>query len=145
MKVPHKGLAFMWLVARRVILTWDSFLKRGWRGPRLCYLCRENRKMIKLCLLECKICKIHIGSFLIQIPQEEDLTHTLWNIKTNRGWRARDGTSLRTTIVVVLWNFWSERNDKIFNNHTCTIRDICYKIANDILLWSSVDQTDIQN
>lgn len=38
--------AFLWLISREVILTWNNLQKRGWIGPWICTLCSKAEENI---------------------------------------------------------------------------------------------------
>jgi len=36
--------SFLWLVARKKVLTWDHLVRRGYEGPSFCMICRVKRE-----------------------------------------------------------------------------------------------------
>jgi hypothetical protein len=50
---PLKIKLFAWLLAENKILTWKNLQKRGWKGPGLCYLCKNMRESGKHLFVNC--------------------------------------------------------------------------------------------
>lgn len=51
-KIPSKIQAFLWLVARQTLLTWDNLQRREWTWPDIYSLCLLEEEIYSLCLLE---------------------------------------------------------------------------------------------
>ena len=41
-QVPLKAMLTLWLDLNNKLLTWEALLKQGFKGPRLCLLCRAE-------------------------------------------------------------------------------------------------------
>lgn len=52
-KCPLKYKAFLQMIAKRAILTWPMFKKRGWSGLNVCVFCHRNEETIEHLLLNC--------------------------------------------------------------------------------------------
>lgn len=53
LKIPSKIQAFLWLLSRRAILTWDNLQRRGWCEPGICSLCLLEEETIQHLFMDC--------------------------------------------------------------------------------------------
>ena len=56
-RIHLKLKCFLWLCLENKILTWDNLLKRGFTGPGLCLLCKENEETISHLFIHCSFYK----------------------------------------------------------------------------------------
>ena len=55
--IPSKIRCFICLVVENRILTWDNLLKRGWKGPGVCVLCRHGEDSVQHLFIDCIMTK----------------------------------------------------------------------------------------
>lgn len=56
-KAPQNIQAYLRLVARKAILTWDKLQKRRWQGPGFCCLCSKDIEMLEHIFFPMFLCK----------------------------------------------------------------------------------------
>ena len=60
--MPHKLKCFTWLAVNRKINTWDSLYNRGWFGPNICCLCKNEAETVDHIFVGCSFVKKVIHS-----------------------------------------------------------------------------------
>lgn len=57
LKIPNKIKAFLWLVTKNSILTWDNLIRRGWTGNEECFFCGSKERIDHL-FFDCVLAKM---------------------------------------------------------------------------------------
>ncbi|XP_071680109.1 uncharacterized protein [Lolium perenne] len=139
---PLKCRFFAWLAVQNRLWTADRLAKRGWPHPPTCQLCRCSPETARHLLFECRFSK-RIWNAAASWLSCPDLIR---NIGTGRPkvldyWQAiaRTPTSstkgLRTAIVLIAWEIWKERNERVFNNKSSLPSEIMLRIRDEGKDW----------
>lgn len=147
-KVPTKIKVFLWLVARKSILTKDIRLKRGWKGSKLCVFCGKDGTIDHLfftcsaavlvwCLLKCAF-------GLNSVPSSVENYFGRW-IKT---FRKNEKRLVLVGIFAVFWTLWKCRNgiifdSKLYNDPMILIKLICFWIVGGSILQIKVENKEV--
>lgn len=102
--------AFLWLVARKAILTWDNLQRRGCVDPSICVMCQQGE---------------NVGRLLVSCPYAYTILTKLKEMHVSGEWGNEDiglennwehcGNRIKGTVLVaLLWHIWLERNSRIF-------------------------------
>ena len=55
--MPLKIKYFLWLEFENCLNNWDNLIHRGWMGPNMCALCREDNETVEQLFVKCKFTK----------------------------------------------------------------------------------------
>ena len=77
-KLPLKIKIFLWYLKRKVVLTKDNKLKRGWKGETKCSFC-DMAETIQHLFLECHVAKVVWNSLFLAFNNKppKDISHSL--------------------------------------------------------------------
>lgn len=97
----NKVTAFLWLLEKEAILTWNNLRMRGWVGHDICILCKfhkESRNQMFLnCAYAAKLWSKCTSTFHIDI--DIAVAVNIWA----RGGCKREKQSMGATLVVSIW------------------------------------------
>jgi hypothetical protein len=139
---PPKCRFFAWLAVQNRLWTADRLAKRGWPHQPFCQLCRCSQETARHLLFECRFSKriwIAAASWL-DCP---DLIRCLGagRSKVMDYWHAIAKTTtsspkgLRTAIMLISWEIWKERNERVFNNKSSLPSVVMQKIKDEGKDW----------
>jgi hypothetical protein len=139
---PPKCRFFAWLAVQNRLWTADRLAKRGWPHPTTCQLCRCCPETARHLLFECRFSK-RIWNAAASWLSCPDLIRCLGTgrPKVLEYWQAiaRTPTSstkgLRTAIVLIAWEIWKERNERVFNNKSSLPSEIMRRIREEGKDW----------
>jgi hypothetical protein len=121
---PLKLKLFVWLSVENKILTWKNLQKRGWQGPGMCYLCRQQRETINHIFVSCV--------FTITVWEEFKKV-----LKFNHGWNgnslvecfqnwASQNSNYQALPAFICWNIWMDRNKSLFEDMNPSVQCVVY-------------------
>ncbi|KAK1610430.1 hypothetical protein QYE76_034103 [Lolium multiflorum] len=139
---PPKCRFFAWLAVQNRLWTADRLAKRGWPHQPSCQLCRCSPETARHLLFECRFSKriwIAAASWL-DCP---DLIRCLGAGRSRvlDYWHAIAKTptsspkGLRTAIMLISWEIWKERNERVFNNKSSLPLVVMQKIKDEGKDW----------
>jgi hypothetical protein len=139
---PPKCRFFAWLAVQNRLWTADRLAKRGWPHHPTCQLCRCSPETARHILFECRFSK-RIWNAAASWLTCPDLTLCLDTVrpKVFEYWQAMANTStsspkgLRTAIMLISWEIWKERNERVFNNKSSLPSVIMHKIREEGKDW----------
>jgi hypothetical protein len=124
-QVPLKQKIFTWLAGRERILTWEALRRRGWEGPGICSLCKQDSEDIHHLLVHChftkQIWKLLINYFSLSVAWKGPtfsacLTDWVTQKSAPPTWRSacagrfgrRETLLLLKTVSLLFWRSFTE-------------------------------------
>lgn len=131
--IPSKYIFFMWLLVKNANLTWASLQKRGWEGPSIYVICKNNGydgqhlilnySFSTQAWLKCTL----LFTLYIDMLEGSDVWAGLRLCKDNRGLVTR-------IVAAIYWNIWREKNNRIFKNTSHTVDGCVNRVYIDVML-----------
>ncbi|XP_024155779.1 uncharacterized protein LOC112163738 [Rosa chinensis] len=113
--VPNKVAIFGWRAAHNLLPTRTALTSKGYSGDLNCCVCLESVETLKHLFRDCSIAKDILGAPPFSLPSSP-LTWKEWLLD-----RASNlSTSLFDKLLVLLWSFWKNRNEKLWKNRSQT-------------------------
>lgn len=135
-KAHSRVRAFLLLVGKDAILTWDNLNSRGWCGPSVCCLCRRNTESAMHIFILSKFVRaiwLSVDCRLLDVREHD--TEVFWDHVL---YMDKIVEAQRLTVAAgVLWNVLLERNNRIFNN-LCTSVDSVFFVLTNIFCFGQV-------
>jgi hypothetical protein len=139
---PPKCRFFAWLAVQNRLWTADRLAKRGWPHQPTCQLCRCVPETARHILFECRFSK-RIWTAAAAWLSCPDLIRCLGSgrPKVLDYWHAIAKTptsspkGLRTAIMLIAWEIWKERNERVFSNKSTLPSVIMHKIREEGKDW----------
>ena len=139
---PPKCRFIAWPAVQNRLWTADRLAKRGWPHHPTCQLCTCTPETRRHLLFKCRYSK-RIWSAAANWLSYPDL---LLSMGSNRPkvldyWHAtaRTPTSsprgLKTAIILIVWEIWKERNERVFNNKSSMPSEVMRKITEEGKAW----------
>lgn len=149
---------FAWLLCHGRILTYDVLQRKGFHGPFICSMCKENVETTVHLILDCNFSKQIQFSFIHNLDHNFLLPCSTADVFSN--WAIRlPGPPPKNQVIktawaillkVICWQIWLERNRRIFRNTNqnhkaleikikCHIKECLTDIKDD----SNLSQQDI--
>jgi hypothetical protein len=139
MWAPPKIKLFIWLVYQNRIWTADRLAKRGWPNCGACPLCNQCLESVDHLLVHCRVslrlwdkAKESFDIHSINTNAWAGLTFTEWWTLISSGQNRKGMTSLA---MLIIWEIWNERNDRVFKNKRATSQVIFERITKEAKLW----------
>jgi hypothetical protein len=129
-KVHLKVILFFCLVVQNMILTWDTLQLKGWAGPSLCTLCKQNVEGIPHLFIDCTFTKSVWAKC-------EFITNTKYNwggrslTDCMNSWTTNKHFSKRLS-VLMCWYIWKERNKSLFEDRPPSAWAVMYKVIGEL-------------
>jgi hypothetical protein len=147
---PPKCKLFAWLILQDRVWTSDRLARRNWDHSPSCPLCRRTMETSLHMVCECRYTRRiwataaawtglrhpHPGEW----PQNESVLQWWSNVITPPD-IPHKGT--RSIVLLVLWEVWLGRNDRVFNHHESSIPSIVAKIKTEISAWVAAGARDL--
>jgi hypothetical protein len=139
---PPKCRFFAWLAVQNRLWTADRLAKRGWPHTPSCQLCRCTPETARHILFECRYSR-RIWSAAASWLSCPDL---LLSMGTNRPkvleyWQATAKSpssspkGLKTAIMLIAWEIWKERNERVFNGKSSLPSEVMRRIKKEGEAW----------
>ncbi|XP_024178720.1 uncharacterized protein LOC112184715 [Rosa chinensis] len=113
--VPNKVVIFGWRAAHNLLPTRTALTSKGYSGDLNCCVCSESVETLEHLFRDCSIAKDILGAPPFSLPSSP-LTWKEWLLD-----RASNlSTSLFDKLLVLLWSFWKNRNEKLWKNQSQT-------------------------
>jgi hypothetical protein len=131
-----KIVTFLWLILTKKVLTWDKLRKRGYEGPSICMLCREEEETLNHLFCTCREVRNiwDNGAMLFHRARggRDDTTNLIidWLVEPfknpilNKTWEIFPG--------IVMWNLWKERNKIIFKQNSLSTQFLWNQIKENV-------------
>jgi hypothetical protein len=140
---PNKCKIFAWLAIQNRVWTAGRLTTRGWPNNTFCPLCRHTRETVFHLLVDCRYSR-RIWENLACWTSQEHIKPGNWAqpaslqdwwtaIATHPG-TPRKGN--RTLLLLVTWEIWKERNQRIFQRNELSILSLCTKIKEEAKTWT---------
>jgi hypothetical protein len=136
---PPKIKFFIWLVYQNRIWTADRLAKRGWPNCGMCPLCKCCIESADHLFVHCRFtlrlwnkAKEWLGLHMLSTNNWADLSFPeWWNMSTSGNGRR----GLATFFMLVIWEVWNERNDRVFKNKQAPLQIIFDRVKKEARLW----------
>jgi ribonuclease HI len=125
-QIPLKLKLFIWLAGKEKILSWEALRHRGWEGPGICPLCKQESEDVHHLLVHCIF------------------TKEVWHLLTNFfpqpvDWRGptlsacfrdciKQKSASPSLAAHICWQIWKERNFVIFEGHPPSIQAVAHRV-----------------
>lgn len=137
---PPKTKLFMYLAINRRTWTAERRHRHGLQDDDECTLCSQEPETIEHLLLHCPVAREVWWTALnfIQMPQRfgiDDLNICdTWNrLRVRLPKQQRKG--MDSLFILVSWQIWKQRNDKVFRGETASAQRISQKIKDEAKVW----------
>jgi hypothetical protein len=107
-KMQLKVILFFWLAVQNKILTWDILQLKGWVGPSLCTLCKQNAKEKSHLFIECTFAK-SVWAKCAYILNIKFKWASMSLMDCMNSWTLNKHLSKRLS-VLTCWYIWKECN-----------------------------------
>eukprot|EP00253_Pinus_taeda_P011321 PITA_11321 len=111
---------FLWLLMKGKTLTWDNLRKKGFSGPSICPMCRNEEETINHLFNSC-IWANSIWKWLENTLQQSNrninsIQDTITQCPEEFSSNYRVNNIWKIILGFVTWTIWKERNRRIFQN-----------------------------
>jgi len=139
---PPKCKVFSWLAIQNRIWTADHVAARGWPHNNSCILCRATQETRTHLFADCRFVR-RIWAAISTWARIEGLRpsagqpfHSLddWWTRLPRV-PSNDAKDLRSLNMLVLWEIWLERNERIFKHKETTCPMMISRIKDQASCW----------
>ena len=141
-QAPPKGKLFAWLAIQNKLWTADRLDARGWPNQRYCPLCRHTPESALHLFAQCRFSG-RIWKLFADWTGIDSLQPSTWppcwsildwwiNVAKVTGPLRQIRT---TTLILISWELWKERNARIFNNSATAPLDLLAKIKEEGRAW----------
>jgi hypothetical protein len=147
---PPKCKFFAWLILQNRVWTSDRLARREWDHCPSCPLCRETMEsahhLLASCRFTCRVWTLVAGwTSLVELrpaewPASRSPLHW-WKNLSNLPDVPRKG--VRSFILLVIWEVWKERNDRVFNRREAAPPSTAAKIKSEASVWIVVGAKDL--
>ncbi len=137
-KAPLKVKIFIWTALKDRILTKDNLSVRGWTGDVItCVFCGVAIETVNHLLAECTAIKALLGAQLLFKRHlcNSSTVLNLWKFCCSPGGSL--GRRERSIIFASWWSIWLERNRRIFENNSSTVKQLLGSTRTLRHLWLS--------
>ncbi|KAK1632962.1 hypothetical protein QYE76_007277 [Lolium multiflorum] len=139
---------FGWLFALNRLLTADRLLARRWPNSYFCPLCRRSLETALHLLVECPwarrvwtaVAIAHHLPVLSPLSWGTPSSTLEWLASTIAAATARDRKRTASTIFLVLWVLWKERNRRIFDNKDRPVAVVVAEVDDELALSCDVSK-----
>jgi hypothetical protein len=100
------------MAAENRILSWEVLQKKGWQGPGIFPLCKNNIEDIDHLFVHCSFTQTVWDKISILLKLKKRWTGTSFNVCFD-SW-AKDKNVSNNLAVLLCWYIWLERNQVIF-------------------------------
>ncbi|CAN0887943.1 Putative ribonuclease H protein At1g65750 [Linum grandiflorum] len=136
--VPTKVCCFIWMASLNSIATVDNLRRRGVIMPNRCVMCCHAEESTSHLLLHCKYSFAVWMSFWQTLggfgPFPHDVLGLLEEWKTGQNFSCF-GRFRKVVHHAIMWNLWIERNNRIFRDKSCSVKQLVWKIAFNTSRW----------
>jgi hypothetical protein len=151
-KAPPKSRFFLWLLLKNRIWTAARLQQRGWPNDYFCQLCTRNMETSAHLFMECGVTKSiwkrvadWIGAPNLA-PENWLQTESLqdWILHMTDGLQQSSREALKSLIILVIWEIWRERNNRIFRQVRRSIHQILSDIQDAAKTWAYAGNKGLQ-
>lgn len=141
LKMPPKVKIFFWQACVSCLPTADMLRQRHVDCPSLCQLCLKESETISHVLVNCEAARNCWSMFE---AQSSSINH-----ETFLGWVSQYFCQLdddkKCLLVMICWNIWQARNDKVWHNRSTSARIIVDKARAYLRDWREATAVNVQN
>lgn len=80
-------------------------------------------------------------------PQNWDLTESMqvWVLGMANNQRGQYGEAAKSMLILVIWELWRERNERVFRNTSRSVQQIVSSIQDEARLWASAGNKGLKD
>ena len=150
---PPKCRFFAWLAVQNRLWTADRLAKRGWPHQPSCQLCRCSPETARHMLFECRYSKriwsaaaswLSCPELLLSMGSGRPKVVDYWQALARSPSSSPKG--LKTAIMLITWEIWKERNERVFSKKSSLPVVVMHKIrevAKDWILAGAKNLADL--
>ncbi|WMV20535.1 hypothetical protein MTR67_013920, partial [Solanum verrucosum] len=126
-KIPHKVACFIWLVARKAVLSHEGLKKRGFHLCSKCYMCGEESETINHFFLHCKLTGqlwrifLNLKGIMWVMPRDTLEVLECWNKYSTQ---SEQKERWKIIPACIWWTVWKERNQRCFEDNHSSIQKL---------------------
>lgn len=148
-KAPPKVKLFFWLALHRILWTSDRRKRPGLQDEDVCALCNQEAETIEHLLLGCVFAKqvwfeilrpLQLQSL---VPQQEGNLADWW-LHQRRRVDADARPIFDTTLLLIAWTIWKERNDRVFGRAANDARTVANAAIREGVDWANAGYSTLQ-
>jgi len=136
---PLRVKFFAWLALKQRLWTADRRRRHNLDAHDTCWLCDQEAETVDHMLISCSFAKVIWWNILSWMDcacsfQGQPLIHTAWEYL--RGLQTRERKhGFDSLFMCIIWVIWKERNNRLFEETSCTTAELQDKIKLDVKLW----------
>lgn len=151
-KAPPKCRFFMWLLLQNRIWTAARLQLRGWPNDYFCQLCIRNLETAAHLFMECCVVRniwervaIWTGATCLA-PANWIQTESLqdWILHMVSGLPTSTRKALKSLIMLVIWEIWKERNNRVFRKSSRSVQQLVSTIQDEAKAWAYAGNKGLQ-
>ena len=130
--VPNKVKSFLWRTTMNVLPTCDNLIRRRVEVMPICSFCNHQNETVLHALVDCAFARTcWISSSLGFVGYCSSFLSWLEQIFT------RSSKEMCNLIAMICWKLWMRRNDKIWNNKTCSMSHVLNSAGHYLFQWQA--------
>jgi len=150
-KAPPKCKFFSWLMLKDRIWTAARLQRRGWPNDYFYQLYIRNLETTEHLFCDCYVTREIWGEVAIWIQAPSLLPENWSNSSTTDEWfteliateDASRRPGLQSIVVLVIWEVWRERNNRVFRREAKTVSHIVATIQDEARTWRMAGNRDL--
>jgi hypothetical protein len=138
---PPKIKFFAWLANQNRLWTADRLAKRGWPNCGPCPLCKQCVETVDHLFVHCRFTTRLWTAVKQWLDISEDVQHDSTNFTISEWWQFMAGGSannrkaMASITLLVSWEVWNERNDRVFRNKSAPFDVVFDRVKREARLW----------
>jgi hypothetical protein len=142
-KAPPKCRFFVWLMLQNRIWTVARLQLKGWPNDYFCPLCIRNLETVSHLFQECSFSRAlwdRVGSWIMEVQfrptsWQQGTDMGTWFIDLGRNSSATRKKGIQSMTMLIIWEIWRERNNRIFNKTSRSVDQVFGTIQDEAKLW----------
>jgi hypothetical protein len=142
----------LWLLLKNRIWTAARLQRRGWPNEYFCQLCVRNLETSSHLFIECGIVRSIWEGMAAWLgmpslaPTNWLQTNNLqdWILHMTAGLQPPYREALQFVVLLLIWEVWRERNNRIFRQASRFFRQILHDIQDEARTWASAGNRGLQ-
>jgi hypothetical protein len=117
------------------ILTWENLQNRGWQGPGMCYLCRQQRETNNHIFVNCVL--LHcVWSEIKKVVKAQSWMDSNSLVECFHNWNSQN-SHYQALPAFTCWNIWMDRNKALFEDIDPSVQRVVYTVMGAVGMKSN--------